>query len=85
VTHISLQTYTGKREQLLAKIIAAISGDDRFVAAWLTGSYGRSNQDALSDIDISIVVNDEHSDHLRHNCFLTGLASLKQSQALLKP
>jgi hypothetical protein len=64
MTHISLQTYTEKREQLLTKIIAAISGDDRFVAAWLTGSYSRSNQDALSDIDISIVVNDEHSDVL---------------------
>jgi hypothetical protein len=61
---ISLQSYTEKREQLLTKITAAISGDDRFVAAWLTGSYSRSNQDALSDIDISIVVNDEHSDVL---------------------
>jgi hypothetical protein len=64
MTYISLESYTEKREQLLAKIIAAISGDDRFVAAWLTGSYSRSNQDALSDIDISIVVNDEHSDVL---------------------
>lgn len=66
--HISLQIYAANREQLLAKIIATISGGDRFVAAWLTGSYSRSNQDALSDIDISIVVNDEHSKALcRHS------------------
>jgi hypothetical protein len=64
MTYISLQNYTEKREQLLAKIIVAISNDDRFVAAWLTGSYSRSNQDALSDIDISIVINDVHSDVL---------------------
>jgi hypothetical protein len=62
----SLQTYTEKREQLLGKIIEAISKDDRFVAAWLTGSYSRSNQDALSDVDISIVVGKKHSDLLCH-------------------
>ncbi len=61
---ISLQTYTEKREQLLTEIISAISKDERFVAAWLTGSYSRSNQDALSDIDISIVVGEKYSDLL---------------------
>ncbi len=66
MTHISLQVYAANREQLLAQIVAAISDDDRFVAAWLTGSYSRSNQDALSDIDISIVVSDEQGDTLCH-------------------
>ena len=64
MTSISLQTYTEKREQLLGVIVEAISKDDRFVAAWLTGSYSRSNQDALSDIDISIVVGENYSDLL---------------------
>ena len=58
---IPLKTYVASRERLLAQIVAAISNDDRFVAAWLTGSYSRSNKDALSDIDISIVVSDEYS------------------------
>lgn len=66
MTSISLQTYTEKREQLLGKIIETISKDDRFVAAWLTGSYSRSNQDALSDIDISIVIGKKYSDLLCH-------------------
>ncbi len=66
MTSIPLQTYAANRERLLAQIITAISDDDRFVAAWLTGSYSRSNQDALSDIDISIVVSDEHSGTLCH-------------------
>ncbi|MCP4418291.1 MAG: hypothetical protein GY805_16845 [Chloroflexi bacterium] len=63
---IPLHTYAASRERLLAQIIATISDDDRFVAAWLTGSYSRSNQDALSDIDISIVVSDEYSGTLCH-------------------
>jgi hypothetical protein len=66
MTSIPLQTYIANRERLLAQITAAISQDDRFVAAWLTGSYSRSNQDALSDIDISIAVSDEHSGTLCH-------------------
>ena len=60
----TLEVYAANREQLLAEIVEAISNDNRFVAAWLTGSYSRSNQDALSDIDINIVVDDEHSDTL---------------------
>ena len=64
MTHISLETYAKNREQLLEKMIATITKDDRFVAAWLTGSYSRSNQDALSDIDINIVVSEAHSDLL---------------------
>ena len=64
---IPLQTYAANRERLLAQIITTISDDERFVAAWLTGSYGRSNQDALSDIDISIVVSGEYSHNLCHH------------------
>lgn len=61
MTSVSLQTYREIREHMLAEIVESISKDDRFVAAWLTGSYSRSNQDALSDIDISIVVSEKDS------------------------
>jgi hypothetical protein len=30
--------------------------DDRFEAAWLTGSYGRGEADAYSDLDLAVVV-----------------------------
>jgi hypothetical protein len=62
MTTISLQTYIEKREELLREIISAITEDDRFVAAWLTGSYSHSSQDALSDVDISIVVEEKYCD-----------------------
>ena len=64
MTPISLQTYAANREQLLERIVASVAEDERFAAAWLTGSYSRANQDGLSDIDINIVVKTEHSDRL---------------------
>lgn len=45
------------RKLLLQHITDVLRADDRFVAAWLTGSLGRAGGgDGLSDIDISVVV-----------------------------
>jgi hypothetical protein len=52
------------REDLLSRIITALKNDHRFVAAWLTGSYGRGEQNEMSDIDIRVVVADEYSESL---------------------
>jgi hypothetical protein len=38
--------------------------DERFVAAWLTGSIGRGDLDDLSDIDLSVVVGGRHAGQL---------------------
>ena len=66
MTYIALQTYTEKRERLLAEIVEAVNQDDRFVAAWLTGSFSRSDHDALSDIDMHVVIGEKDSDLLCH-------------------
>lgn len=60
----SLVSYRERRDQVLLDIVEALSKDDRFVAAWLTGSYSRNDEDAVSDIDISLVVSDKHSEKL---------------------
>jgi hypothetical protein len=60
----SIQTYTKHRESLLQAIAEKLSADERFVAAWLTGSFARGEQDTLSDIDITLVVADQHSQAL---------------------
>ena len=52
----TLAAYQTARDQLLAKIIDTLHNDDRFVAAWLTGSYGRGEIDAVSDLDLNVVV-----------------------------
>ena len=57
----SLQIYAKHRDLLLQAIVENLSTDERFVAAWLTGSFAREEQDALSDIDITLVVDDKSS------------------------
>ena len=58
------ESYRELRTSLLAKITETLSRDERFIAAWLTGSFSRNEADTLSDIDISLVVADEYSPRL---------------------
>lgn len=60
----SLQAYLATREALLLEIIQTLLMDERFVAAWLTGSLGRQDADAVSDLDLSVVVSNAYSDVL---------------------
>ena len=60
----SLSAYRQNREALLTKIVAALSNDERFVAAWLTGSYGREDADEVSDLDLRLVVAEPYSEPL---------------------
>src|ERR1044071_9481563 len=58
---INLESYRKRRETLLGEIIEKLSKDERFVAAWLTGSYARHDEDKISDLDLNIVVSDADS------------------------
>jgi predicted nucleotidyltransferase len=55
------EIYTRIREVFLQALTERLAFDERFVAAWLIGSFARQQQDALSDIDITLVVSDEQS------------------------
>lgn len=57
-------TFVQARERLLAEITESLRHDERFVAAWLAGSYGRGEQTWLSDLDIHVVVADAYSERL---------------------
>lgn len=59
-----LQAYRQSRDDLLTHIVTELSGDERFVAAWLTGSYGRHEQDEVSDLDLRLVVADAYAPSL---------------------
>ena len=59
-----LVAYLQGREALLRQITEELSSDERFVAAWLTGSIARNEADSLSDIDLSVVVANAHSPNL---------------------
>jgi len=60
----SLEVYRQNRDALLAKIVTELSNDKRFVAAWLTGSYGRNDADEVSDLDLRLVVADPYREAL---------------------
>jgi hypothetical protein len=59
-THASLtlSAYSANREGLLTHIHQHLEADPRFMAAWLGGSYGRGEQDSVSDLDLFVVVQD---------------------------
>jgi predicted nucleotidyltransferase len=61
---ISLETYRQSRDLLLTKIITDLSNDERFPAAWLAGSYGRNDADAVSDLDLNLAVAEPHGKSL---------------------
>ena len=60
----TLDSYQKRRDSLLAEITAILSNEKRFVAGWLTGSLGRNDADAVSDIDINLVVLETDSSNL---------------------
>ena len=62
--NISLDVYRQSREVLLTSLITELSADERFVAAWLMGSYSRGDADDVSDLDLHVVVAQPYSDVL---------------------
>lgn len=66
-----LSQYAAEREALLNQINQSLIDDPRVRAVWLFGSLGRGDEDALSDLDIFVVVGDEDvpSDPLHRRSF----------------
>jgi hypothetical protein len=60
----TLDSYRDERTEFLSNVADTLSRDERFVAAWLTGSLGRNEADSVSDIDLSLVVQDAYSSSL---------------------
>ncbi|GHO62919.1 hypothetical protein KSC_018110 [Ktedonobacter sp. SOSP1-52] len=60
----SRRDYARNRDEHLAQILAFLRNDERFVAAWLTGSIGRNEGDELSDFDLRVVVADAYAEQL---------------------
>lgn len=57
----SLARFQSERQALLRRITRQAWADRRIVAAWLFGSLGRGTADALSDLDMWLVVEDAHA------------------------
>lgn len=59
-TKIDLQAYLRNRNVLITSLVTELSNDERILAAWLTGSYGRNEADAVSDLDLTVVIAAPH-------------------------
>ena len=60
----ALRARRAERDALMGRLTKLIEGDDRIAAAWLFGSVGRGDADDLSDLDLRVVVRDEHIDEV---------------------
>jgi predicted nucleotidyltransferase len=58
--NISLQSYLRSRNVLITSLVTELSSDERILAAWLTGSYARNEADAVSDLDLTVVIAQPH-------------------------
>jgi predicted nucleotidyltransferase len=72
-----------QRDALIERIREQIFLDDRVIAAWLHGSIGRGIDDDWSDVDLVLLIEDEH-----HSEFWTGRQTLFDAigrQVFLQP
>ncbi len=60
-----LQLRRAHRDALLQRATEFLQNDRRVAAAWLHGSLGRGTADEWSDIDLWVVVADDHIDAIR--------------------
>jgi predicted nucleotidyltransferase len=73
-----------ERENLLAEITESLRHDERFVAAWLAGSFERGQQSGISDLDLFVVVTDAHSEHLCTTPWPSGARTTHERLTLFK-
>lgn len=76
--------YVQAREALLLHITETLKRDERFVAAWLAGSYGRGEQKWSSDLDLHVVVANEYSELLFAQPWSGGAKTTKERLVLFK-
>jgi hypothetical protein len=78
----AIEAYTQQRDTFLQSLVERLSVDDRFVAAWLTGSFAKGQQDALSDIDLTLVVADKHCQALCERPWMVSAQTTQERLAL---
>ena len=66
IEHV-LRTRNRERSDLLKKIVESLTTERSVQAAWLSGSVSRRSDDALSDLDIHIVIDDQAIDQVIGN------------------
>jgi len=78
----TIQDYASNRNALLERITRVLKEDDRFVAAWLTGSFGRGDADGVSDLDLTVVVENAFAENLCFRPHQVGASTTPERYAL---
>lgn len=78
-----LKAYAAARETLLTQITNTLMADERFVAAWLTGSFGRNEADTFSDLDLTVIVDDSYGKILCTRLRQAGAGTTNERLALI--
>ncbi|GCE15376.1 hypothetical protein [Tengunoibacter tsumagoiensis] len=78
------EVFVQTRECLLAKITESLHNDERFVAAWLAGSYGRGEKTWQSDLDVHVVVAEAYSESLCAKPWQSGAKTTPERLALFR-
>jgi hypothetical protein len=78
----TIQDYASNRDKLLEHITRVLKEEDRFVAAWLTGSFGRGDADSVSDLDLTVVVEDTFAENLCFRPHQVGASTTPERYAL---
>jgi hypothetical protein len=77
-------TFVQARERLLATITESLRNDERFIAAWLAGSFGRGQQTWISDLDLHVVVAEAYSESLCATPWRSGARTTPERLALFQ-
>jgi hypothetical protein len=59
-----LNDYAAARTTLLEELAAQLKADSRILAIWVTGSLGRGKGDAISDVDVTVVLTEDGAEEL---------------------
>jgi len=81
---ITRTAYVEARTALLERITTILKSDERFVAAWLAGSFARGEQLWFSDLDLHVIVADEYSEALCAQPWASGARTTEERLALFQ-
>ncbi len=79
-----LQAYADRRDAFLLRVVHDLKQDDRFVAAWLAGSFGRGEADLVSDLDLHVVITDDYAQTLLEKPAMVWASSTPERMALIR-
>lgn len=81
---ITRTAFMEARAAILERITTTLKSDERFVAAWLAGSFGRGEQQWFSDLDLHVIVADEYSETLCAQPWASGARTTEERLALFQ-